>query len=77
MANFYQCTCLQVHHLESTGSALAEDVIQKSEIIKTYFMDTKAGKLYLRVLLMNEQGLHLMLLMECARTKHVEKRATH
>jgi hypothetical protein len=34
---------LQVQHLESTGSALAEDVIQKSEIIKTYFMETKAG----------------------------------
>ena len=35
---------LQVHHLESTGSALADDVIQKSEIIKSYFMDTKAGQ---------------------------------
>ena len=34
----------RVNHLENTGSALAEDVIQKSEIIKTYFMDTKAGK---------------------------------
>lgn len=33
----------QVHHLENTGSALAEDVIQKSEIIKSYFMDNKAG----------------------------------
>ena len=34
----------QVNHLETTGSALAEDVMQKSEIIKSYFMDTKAGK---------------------------------
>ena len=33
----------KVNHLENTGSALAEDVIQKSEIIKTYFMETKAG----------------------------------
>ena len=38
---FFLC---QVQHLESTGSALAEDVIQKSEIIKTYFMETKAGQ---------------------------------
>jgi hypothetical protein len=33
----------KVHHLENTGSALAEDVIQKSEIIKTYFMENRAG----------------------------------
>ena len=33
-----------MNHLENTGSALAEDVIQKSEIIKSYFMETKAGK---------------------------------
>ena len=33
----------QVNHLESTGSALAEDVIQKSAIIQTYFMENKAG----------------------------------
>jgi len=32
----------RVNHLETTGSALAEDVMQKSEIIKSYFMDTKA-----------------------------------
>ena len=36
----------KVYHLENTGSALAEDVIQKSEIIKTYFMETKAGKVW-------------------------------
>ena len=34
----------QVNHLETTGSALAEDVMQKSEIIKSYFMATKAGE---------------------------------
>ena len=34
----------QVNHLETTGSALAEDVMQKSEIIKTYFMENKAGQ---------------------------------
>ena len=33
----------QINHLENTGSALAEDVLQKSEIIKSYFMETKAG----------------------------------
>ena len=38
------CVCLQVHHLENTGSALAEDVIQKSEIIKNYIMETKSGE---------------------------------
>ena len=32
-----------MNHLESTGSALAEDVIQKSEIIKSYYMENKAG----------------------------------
>ncbi|XP_064399801.1 GRIP1-associated protein 1-like [Halichondria panicea] len=32
----------RVSHLENTGSALAEDVIQKSEIIKSYFMANKA-----------------------------------
>ena len=37
------CVCLQVNHLESTGSALAEDVIQKSEIIKSYYMENKTG----------------------------------
>ena len=35
--------CLCWVQVRSTGSALAEDVIQKSEIIKTYFMETKAG----------------------------------
>ena len=35
---------VQVSHLENTGSALAEDVIQKSEIIKSYFMANKAGE---------------------------------
>lgn len=33
----------KVHHLESTGSALAEDVVQKSTIIQNYFMEHKAG----------------------------------
>ena len=31
--------------MENTGSALAEDVIQKSEIIKSYFMANKAGEM--------------------------------
>ena len=34
----------KVHHLEHTGSALAEDVLQKSAIIQRYYMDNKAGK---------------------------------
>ena len=36
---------LQVNHLETTGSALAEDVVNKSEIIKTFYMQNKAGQL--------------------------------
>jgi hypothetical protein len=32
----------RVNHLETTGSALAEDVMHKSEIIKSYFMENKA-----------------------------------
>ena len=40
------CTVLwQVGHLETTGSTLAEDVKQKSKIIKSYFMENKAGQL--------------------------------
>lgn len=35
---------LQVNHLENTGSALAEDVMQKSAIINQYFMENKAGQ---------------------------------
>lgn len=30
--------------MENTGSVLAEDVIQKSEIIKNYFMESRAGE---------------------------------
>ncbi len=32
-----------MHHLENTGSALAEDVLQKSTIIQQYYMENKAG----------------------------------
>lgn len=42
---------IKVHHLENTGSALAEDVIKKSEIIKTYLMDTKAGTVSICIVL--------------------------
>ena len=35
----------RVNHLELTGSALAEDVIQKNTIIKQHFMENKAGLL--------------------------------
>jgi len=38
-------TFFQVSHLENTGSALAEDVMQKSAIINQYFMENKAGLL--------------------------------
>jgi hypothetical protein len=32
----------RVNHLETTGSALADDVVNKSEIIKSYYMHNKA-----------------------------------
>lgn len=36
----------QVRHLEETGAALAEDLIQKSSIIQAYAMETKIGELF-------------------------------
>ncbi len=33
----------RVNHLETTGSVLADDVLQKSTIIQKYYMDNKAG----------------------------------
>lgn len=36
----------RVNHLEMTGSALAEDVLQKDTIIKQHFMESKAGPLH-------------------------------
>ena len=36
----------QVRHLEETGAALAEDLIQKSAIIQAYAMETKIGEVF-------------------------------
>ena len=36
----------KVRHLEETGAALAEDLIQKSAIIQAYAMETKIGEVF-------------------------------
>ena len=46
MTTILQNICLfvlQVRHLEETGGIMADDLMQKSNIIQTYIMENKPG----------------------------------
>ena len=38
---------LQVRHLEETGGIMADDLMQKSNIIQTYIMENKLGTVFI------------------------------